>query len=387
MTNRLIKTRLNSSRKINAIPVVYYHSVGTHKEKKNWSFLSCDLKTFTLQMKFLAKMDYKTCHWNELENHLNGTQKLPKRTIHIQFDDGFLDNWTVVFPIMKTYGLKFSIVVSPEFIGKNKIRPFCSNPNEDNLSDWWGYLSKDELVEMERSGLVDIQAHGYSHTWYPVSDQIEDVFDGSQISPWIFWNENTEDKVDWLLNDNIKTYKLGFPMFKNEKSLSNLKAFIPNEEFILESINIYNLKNNTRENLIQVQRLADKYRINNNLGRYETNEEALERLKKELLGTRVYLSKLLNKPIDYLVWPGGGNNEFVQQLAFECGYRLISKGKKLNSFNSRNKKISRVAAYKEFKPKIISSYLNVVFLQLQILRASGNAIIGSLANTIKKVIK
>lgn len=372
--------------KNNSIPVLYYHSVGNHEKIKPWSFLTCNKTIFSLQMRLLAMLKYSTCDWSDLENHLNGKERLPNKTIHIQFDDGFLDNWTVVFPIMKKYGFKFSVVVSPEFISKENKRDFCDKPTDNNLESWWGYLSEDELIEMDRSGLVDIQAHGYSHTWYPVSDEIEDVFDGSQIAPWIFWNENPEKKVDWLLNDTVKTYKLGFPMFKNEKSLSNLKAFIPNKDFILECINIYN-PNNTSENLLEVQRLADTYRMNHNLGRYETEDETLQRLKKELLGTRTHLSKLLNKPIDYLVWPGGGNNEYVQQLAFSCGYKLISKGEQLNTYRSKNKKISRVAAYKEFKPKLCSPLFNVIFILLQVWRASGSQFMELIAKTVKKVIK
>jgi hypothetical protein len=373
--------------KENAIPVIYYHSVGSHSKTKPWSFLSCDLLTFKLQMRALKFLGYKGCTWEELESHLNGTKRLSNKTVMIQFDDGFLDNWTVVFPLMEELNFKFSVVVTPEFIENHPARPFIKETTEKNIAEWWGYLSEEELLAMESSGLVDIQAHGYTHTWYPISDEIIDIYDGTQIEPWLLWNQHAEKKAQWLTNGSLQNIPLGYPIFKNEKSLSNLKAFKPNIEFVETCISLHDKSKSKEENLLVLNRLRANLHYSKNTGQYESDEETLQRLNKELLGTRTHLSKLLNKPIDYLVWPGGGNNEFVQNLAFECGYRLISKGDKLNSFNSQNNKISRVAAYKEFKPKIISPYLNVLFLQLQLLRASGSVFLDYLAKIIKKVIK
>ncbi len=368
-----------------AIPVLYYHSVADHNTTRAWSFLTCDIETFVKQMRYLAKRGYYACNWDELYEHMHGIKQLPKKSIMIQFDDGFLDNWSVVFKIMKELNFKFSVVVTPEFIQRHPVRPFVDATTEENLSEWWGYLCEEELLEMESSGLVDIQAHGYTHTWYPVSDEIIDVYDGTQIEPWLFWNDNIEQKAKWLTNDSLEQIPLGYPIFKNEKSLANLRAFKPSVEFIRSCIDSYNPSKSANENLEVQKQIAADYRADNKLGSYESEDESLERLKKELLGTRNYLERVLGKRVEYLVWPGGGNNERVEQLAFESGYKLISKGSELNKFNCRRHKISRVAAYHEFTPKIIRSDLNVMFLQLQIWRASGNKSISFIVDSIKKL--
>lgn len=369
--------------KNNSIPVLYYHSVANHNKIRPWSFLTCDIKTFEIQMRYLYKLEYTTCNWEELDKHLLGEKKLPDKCIHIQFDDGFLDNWTVVFPLMKELNFRFSIVVTPEFIEKHKPRVFSKNTNESNIENWWGYLSEEELLEMEKSGLVDIQAHGYTHTWYEASDKIIDIYDGTQILPWLHWNNNIEEKPTWLTNGSLEKIPHGHPIFENEKSLSNLKAYKVNKEFINESISIYD-KNLTKEkNMEEINKLKEKYLKENKLGSYETENETEERLKRELLGTREYLKNILGKDINYLVWPGGGNNKKVQNLAFKYGFVVISKGEKLNSFNSQNRKISRVAAYHEFK--VFNSYLNVLFIHLQILRANGNTFIDKIIINIKKM--
>ena len=146
-----------------AIPVIYYHSVADHHGPNRWSFLSCPIAIFERQMRFLSRKGYYTCTWVELEEHLRGERRLPKKTVHLHFDDGFLDNWTVVHPIMMKLNLKYSVLLTPEFIQDGPVRAFTPETHTRPMEDWWGYLSKDEILEMNGSGLVDFQAHGYSH--------------------------------------------------------------------------------------------------------------------------------------------------------------------------------------------------------------------------------
>ena len=150
-----------------SIPVLYYHSVADHQLNNNWSFLSVSIGLFRAQMRLLKSLGYSTCHWNELDDHIQGKVRLPRKTVHIHFDDGFLDNWTVVYPIMEKLQLKFTVLLTPEFVEKSKqVRDFVEKTNLDNRESWWGYLSEAEVMHMSKSGLVDFQCHGYTHTWY-----------------------------------------------------------------------------------------------------------------------------------------------------------------------------------------------------------------------------
>ncbi len=363
-----------------AIPVLYYHSVANHKQSRSWSFLSCDIKTFTLQMQYLKTRGYHTCNWDELYEHLQGERPLRKNTVMIQFDDGFLDNWTVVYPLMKRLGFKFSIVVTPEFITKHPVRDFSNITDESHLNQWWGYLSEEELIAMHHSGLVDIQAHGFTHTWLPSNSTVIDIYDGTQLEPWILWNQNLHVKPTWLTDPHQIPH--GYPIFEHDKSLSNLHAFVPDDNFIHEAIALYDASKTKKENLSALNTCIKK---SHNAGRYETPNETEHRLKKELLGTREYLEKLLEKKVEYLVWPGGGNSDYVQQLAFEYGYKLITKGTQFNRFNSKNSAISRVAGFHQFFPRPLSPYLNIALIQLQIWRAQGNGFLNLLFDCIKKL--
>jgi len=46
------------------------------------------------------------------------------------------------------------------------VRPFVSEMTARNKAHWWGYLNASEIQAMEASGLVDVQSHAKTHTWY-----------------------------------------------------------------------------------------------------------------------------------------------------------------------------------------------------------------------------
>lgn len=360
------------------IPIIYYHSIADHKKSRPWSFLSCPIDVFTSQMTWLKKNGYYTCDWSELHAHMEGKNKLPKKSIHIQFDDGFLDNWSVVYPLMQKLQLKCTVLLTPDFVQKSSIkRPFVSKTTIDKEKDWWGYLSEGEIAEMSKSGLVDFQAHGYTHTWYPSSDTIIDIYDGSQLLPHLIWNENENEKPFWLLSKE-KLPLNGTPIFEYEKSLSNNSRFIPHQQYISALTSSYDPNLSKTENL-----LAYKYLLEGKeYGRYETVDEYSTRIKKELLETRKYISSLTGKEVNFLVYPGGGKLRAIDSLAKKYGYLQTSKGTKLNSFGSKLDKVLRFSGFHHFA--ILSVPLNLLLLRLQILRGNGNPFITSVFSIIRK---
>ena len=69
------------------------------------------------------------------------------QSVIMTLDDGFANNYTEVFPILKKYNVKASI-----------------NLIADRISDPEGtYLTKEQICEMEESGLVQFQSHTCSH--------------------------------------------------------------------------------------------------------------------------------------------------------------------------------------------------------------------------------
>ncbi len=122
------------------ILVLNYHQV----QNKNTS-LSVSLEEFDTQMKYLKDSGCVTITPDELYAGLNGDIDLPAKPVLITFDDGYLDNYTNAFPILKKYGMHATIFVIPAFTGVY--------PN---------YMTWDQLKEMEQNGIT-IESHTLTH--------------------------------------------------------------------------------------------------------------------------------------------------------------------------------------------------------------------------------
>lgn len=76
-----------------------------------------------------------------------------ERTVIMSFDDGYIDNYTEMFPIIKKYNVKVTVFMITSYIGGAD------------------YLSRDMIKEMSESGLVSFQSHTHTHTVVTGADE------------------------------------------------------------------------------------------------------------------------------------------------------------------------------------------------------------------------
>ena len=114
--------------------------------------------------------------------------------------------------MLEAMKVPYTVFVNKDFVERSDVvRPFgCVTP---------GYLSVGEIKRMHESGLVDIQSHSVTHTWYPTAPRVVDVFDRSHVAkyPWLLWNRNPGRKPFWL-QENYREFQ-GMPVFENDRSL------------------------------------------------------------------------------------------------------------------------------------------------------------------------
>ncbi|MCD8366282.1 MAG: polysaccharide deacetylase family protein, partial [Clostridiales bacterium] len=303
---------------MNNIIVLTFHTVADHNTNRPWSFLSTSVSSFEKTLKYLKKHNYQTITLKELyEWKKSGKEDNVKRVL-IHFDDGFLDNYTTAYPLLKKYGFKATVFVSPEFVDP---RPIVRNTQYENikagknveLDSVWGYMSWEELKKIDSEGVIDVQAHAMTHTWYPCDMKIIDWFSPNDSHYWIVWNAYPEKKPFWLTKYNEKDVPYGYPIFQYAKSISG-KRFIPNQEVIDESIKFYN-ENNIPTDHAARQEVIDKFnnelmkRYDGNLGCFESDSEFHERLVNELVVSKKIIEEKLEKKIEFLAWPGGAVSE------------------------------------------------------------------------------
>lgn len=140
---------------------------------------------------FLRQLDYLQKHYRiinatELESFLNEGGHSEKPLAVLTFDDGWLDNWLVVTPILKGRKIPALLALSTSLVHGGSLRTQM-NCSEMHLeldeafsralyqSDSVAFLSWEEINAMQETGLWSIEAHGHSHraTYYSIPKNIE----------------------------------------------------------------------------------------------------------------------------------------------------------------------------------------------------------------------
>jgi len=103
------------------VPVLLYHRV--NKGEEDFSFISSvrvSVKNFEKQIEYISQ-EFKAIHLRDIYNYILHGKKLPKNAIAITFDDGYKDNYTYAFPILKHYGIPATFFLITGYINSRKI--------------------------------------------------------------------------------------------------------------------------------------------------------------------------------------------------------------------------------------------------------------------------
>jgi peptidoglycan/xylan/chitin deacetylase (PgdA/CDA1 family) len=302
---------------------IMFHSIGN--ESNNWyrSWLSVSLKHFDTFCKFLKREEYQSVLFEDWYASQNDPLKDSNKKIILSFDDGYLDSWVSVYPILKKYNLKGTIFINPEFIDP-------SPEVRSNLEDVWtgrksmnelqtlGFLNWPEIQAIEASGVMDIQSHSMSHNFYFHSDKIKDIYTGQPNYDWLAWFHQPERKPFYITEDQRSFVPYGYPVFEFGRALG-LRRYFPDERFIEFAIDSYQKRGRGKDKEFHIGFLTEK--LHEFPGRYESDEEMETRYRYELFESKKILEQKLNKKVEFLCWPGGGYNALSIQLSIEAGYK------------------------------------------------------------------
>ena len=131
---------LSTDYKIYGVPVLNYHQVNDEKH----SALTLHVDQFREQMEYLHNQGYNTITLAQLYDYLENGTELPNKPIVITFDDGYVDNYKNVLPILKEYNMKATLFM---------ISDAANTP---------GFVSTEQMHQMEVGGF-DIQGHTNHH--------------------------------------------------------------------------------------------------------------------------------------------------------------------------------------------------------------------------------
>ena len=97
------------------VPILMYHRFGY-----DGGSLFVTPENFARQMNYLKNNGYEVISLDELVCGIKNDKKFKHKTVVITIDDGYKDNYTYAYPILKKYGLPATIFIMADFIGKDK---------------------------------------------------------------------------------------------------------------------------------------------------------------------------------------------------------------------------------------------------------------------------
>jgi peptidoglycan/xylan/chitin deacetylase (PgdA/CDA1 family) len=307
------------------VPVLMYHSFGIQNPDWIWNFLTVPHRIFEDHLRMVKRKGFNTIDLSQLYDYMSNRKPIPANSIVLTFDDGYLDNWVYAYPLLKKYGFKGTIFVNPEFVDStedyrhNLGDVWNGKVNEDELTPF-GFLSWPEMREMERCGVMDIQSHAMTHTWYFTSSKIVDFRHPFDSYVWMNWNKDVTRKHKYITKNQEDLIELGAPVYEHQKALE-ARRYFPDESLKETLVNYVKekggkafFKNNSwRKHLFLI---VEDYKSKNTMrDGYESEEDQSKRFEWELKESKDILEKELKKKIDFLCWPGGGKNDLSIKIS------------------------------------------------------------------------
>ena len=105
------------------------------------------------QFQFLLHEGYNCVSLQEIINHITNGSPLKKRPVVLTLDDGFKNNFTVLYPLLQKYNLKAVIFLVPSFVEISE---------EGNGGE---YLNINDIRAMDPN-IIEFGLHSFDHKSY-----------------------------------------------------------------------------------------------------------------------------------------------------------------------------------------------------------------------------
>lgn len=134
----------------NKLRILEYHSISVDGFEDQ---ITIRKEKIIEHFEYLKNNNYKTLWLSDVEELQNTKQDFPPKSVVLTFDDGFLDNYTELYPLLQQYNFKAVVFVVFGRIGQKV--------------DWGGKFINDNMFLMNKQQLLATSSHielGY-HTF------------------------------------------------------------------------------------------------------------------------------------------------------------------------------------------------------------------------------
>lgn len=121
------------------VPILAYHRVGNRP-----AAMTITPQMLRRQFRYLQEHDYRVIPLADLLGFLNGRKQLPRRAVVLSFDDGHSSVYHAAYPILREFAYPATLFLYSDYVGR-------------------GGVTREQLREMQDSGLISLQPHSKTH--------------------------------------------------------------------------------------------------------------------------------------------------------------------------------------------------------------------------------
>jgi peptidoglycan/xylan/chitin deacetylase (PgdA/CDA1 family) len=154
-------------RKNMEVPVLMYHQFVDKVDKNSKIRTFVTARHFELQLKILKLLGYTTITFRDLEK-IGLENRFRKKYIILTVDDGYVNNYEYMFPLLVRYNMKAVIYL---VAGLDHNSWDVANHGEQKLP----MMTEAQVRELIKSGLIEIGSHTFTHANLPTISHEEQV--------------------------------------------------------------------------------------------------------------------------------------------------------------------------------------------------------------------
>jgi peptidoglycan/xylan/chitin deacetylase (PgdA/CDA1 family) len=263
-----------------SLTVINYHRIDDPQQKDFDSFkpnVSATPQDFNRQMDYLSKW-FNVVSMQDVAQWLDGQKELPRYAALITFDDGYLDNYTFAYPILRAHNFPALIFLTTEHIGTDV--PF-----------YW-----------------DMAAYCFHHT---KSDEL--TFPDGKIERWSNPEQLEHVSIKWV--ELMKT-------FPQEEKLVHV-------QHLPESLGVSVPSGFFKKLMMNWDQVREMQKGGIEFGAHTMHHPILTRIsldevRAEVVGSKSRIEKELGEPVLSFAYPNGQSsdlNDKIEKIVADSGIR------------------------------------------------------------------
>jgi peptidoglycan/xylan/chitin deacetylase (PgdA/CDA1 family) len=139
------------------LPALMYHKIGDAPKGSRLRKLWVTTDDFRRQLRHLRDHGYAPIHFSDWRDAEKGLKPLPAKPVLITFDDGYMNNYELAYPLLRELGMKANVFLVYETMDQHNAW------HDPSTEPWLRMLTWAQIREMQDSGLFEFGSHTMRH--------------------------------------------------------------------------------------------------------------------------------------------------------------------------------------------------------------------------------